>query len=83
MGTLLRATEIDTRLVGMVVALLVVWVGFHVLSGGTFLTASNLWNLSVQTSAVAIMATGMVLVIVSRHIDLSVGSMLAVVGMTM
>ncbi|MGZ8754732.1 MAG: sugar ABC transporter permease [Acidimicrobiia bacterium] len=83
LGTLLRATEIDTRLVGMVVALLVVWVGFHVLSGGTFLTARNLWNLSVQTSAVAIMATGMVLVIVSRHIDLSVGSMLAVVGMTM
>lgn len=83
LGALLRATEIDTRLLGMVVALLVIWVGFHVLSGGTFLTARNLWNLSVQTSAVAIMATGMVLVIVSRNIDLSVGSMLAVVGMTM
>ena len=83
MGAFLRATEIDTRLVGMVVALLVIWVGFHVLSGGTFLTARNLWNLSVQTSAVAIMATGMVLVIVSRNIDLSVGSMLAVVGMAM
>lgn len=83
LGALLRATEIDTRLVGMVAALLVIWVGFHVLSGGTFLTARNLWNLSVQTSAVAIMATGMVLVIVSRNIDLSVGSMLAVVGMAM
>ena len=82
-GSLIRAAEIDTRLLGMIVALLVIWVGFHFLSGGTFLTARNLWNLSVQTSAVAIMATGMVLVIVTRNIDLSVGSMLAVVGMAM
>jgi D-xylose transport system permease protein len=82
-GSLLRATEVDTRLFGMLVALAVIWVGFHVLSGGTFLTARNLWNLSVQTSAVGIMATGMVLVIVTRNIDLSVGSVLAVVGMLM
>jgi D-xylose transport system permease protein len=82
-GSLIRAAEIDTRLLGMIVALLVIWIGFHFLSGGTFLTARNLWNLSVQTSAVAIMATGMVLVIVTRNIDLSVGSMLAVVGMAM
>jgi D-xylose transport system permease protein len=47
------------------------------------LTSRNLWNLSVQTSAVAIMATGMVLVIVTRNIDLSVGSMLAAVGVAM
>jgi D-xylose transport system permease protein len=67
----------------MVVALLVIWIGFHILSDGTFLTARNLWNLTVQTSAVAIMATGMVLVIVTRNIDLSVGSLLAVVGMAM
>jgi D-xylose transport system permease protein len=79
----LRAAEIDTRLVGMVVALAIIWIGFHVMSGGTFLTPRNLWNLSVQTSSVAIMATGMVLVIVSRNIDLSVGSMLAVLGMAM
>ncbi len=81
--SLLRATEVDTRLLGMLGALLVIWIGFHIWSGGTFLTPRNLWNLSVQTSAVAIMATGMVLVIVSRNIDLSVGSMLAVLGMAM
>lgn len=67
----------------MLGALAVIWVGFQIWSDGTFLTSRNLWNLSVQTSAVAIMATGMVLVIVSRNIDLSVGSMLAVVGMAM
>lgn len=78
--SLISATEIDTRLLGMLVALVVIWVGFQFISGGTFLTARNLWNLSVQTSAVAIMATGMVLVIVSRNIDLSVGSMLGFIG---
>lgn len=82
-GSTLRSMEIDTRLLGMLAALLIIWIGFHIWSGGTFLTPRNLWNLSVQTSAVAIMATGMVLVIVSRNIDLSVGSMLAVVGMAM
>lgn len=78
---LLRATEVDPRLLGMVVALIVIWVLFNIFSGGTFLTARNLWNLSVQTAVVAIMATGMVLVIVTRNIDLSVGSMLGMVGM--
>ena len=82
-GSALGALEIDTRLLGMVGALIVIWIGFHILSGGTFLSARNLWNLSVQTAAVAIMATGMVLVIVSRNIDLSVGSVLATVGMVM
>lgn len=79
----LRSLEIDTRLLGMLGAVLVIWIGFHIWSGGTFLTPRNLWNLTVQTSAVGIMATGMVLVIVTRNIDLSVGSMLAVIGMAM
>jgi len=79
----LAAMEIDTRLVGMIVALAVIWIGFHILSGGNFLTARNLWNLSVQTASVAVMSTGMVLVIVTRNIDLSVGAVLGVVGMIM
>ncbi|MDQ0321338.1 D-xylose transport system permease protein [Pararhizobium capsulatum DSM 1112] len=78
-----RATEIDTRLLGMVGALLIIWIGFQVLTGGLFLTPRNLWNLTVQTSSVAIMATGMVLVIVTRNIDLSVGSVLGFCGMIM
>ena len=61
----------------------VIWIGFHILSGGDFLTARNLWNLSVQSASIAIMATGMVLIIVSRNIDLSVGSMLGFLGYTM
>jgi D-xylose transport system permease protein len=79
----LAATELDTRLIGMVGALALIWIGFHILSGGIFLTPRNLWNLSVQSSSIAVMATGMVLVIVTRNIDLSVGSILGVLGMVM
>jgi len=77
------ATELDTRLLGMLGALILIWLAFNNLSGGLFLTPRNLWNLSVQTASVAIMATGMVLVIVTRHIDLSVGSILGFIGMVM
>jgi D-xylose transport system permease protein len=82
----LRATEIDPRLLGMVGALLLIWAGFHLygalkLGEGAFLTPRNLWNLSVQTASIGIMATGMVLVIITRNIDLSVGSIVGVVGM--
>jgi D-xylose transport system permease protein len=80
---LIDALEIDTRLLAMAAALVVIWGGLDLLTGGIFLTARNLWNLSVQTSVVGIMATGMVLVIVARHIDLSVGSVLGFVGMAM
>ena len=80
-GDALRALELDTRMVGMIGALAVVWIGFDILTGGAFLTPRNLWNLSVQTASVAVMATGMVLVIVTRNIDLSVGSILGFTGM--
>ena len=80
-GSLLSKLEIDVRMLGMLAALAVIWFGFDLLSGGVFLTPRNLWNLSVQTASVAIMATGMVLVIVTRNIDLSVGAILGVTGM--
>ncbi|HEV7665906.1 MAG TPA: sugar ABC transporter permease, partial [Chloroflexota bacterium] len=79
----LRSLEIDTRLLGMVAALALIWLGFQIMSGGVFLTSRNLWNLSVQSASIAIMATGMVLIIVSRNIDLSVGSLLGFLGYTM
>jgi len=79
----LKATELDARLVGTVAALLLIWIVLHVLSGGLFLTPRNLWNLAVQSSPIAIMATGMVLVIVTGNIDLSIGSMLGFIGMIM
>lgn len=82
-GRLLRSLEIDLRLVGMIGALGVIWLVFHAVTGGLYLTPRNLFNLSVQTASVAVMATGMVFVIVTRNIDLSVGSLLGLLGMVM
>ncbi len=81
-GDLVRATEIDLRLFGMVLALAVILIGFGIATGGQFLEPVNLLTLSVQAASVAIIATGMVMVIVSRNIDLSVGSLVGVIGMT-
>jgi len=75
------ATEIDVRLFGMLVALVVILLGFHVLSGGKLISPANMITLAVQASGTAIMATGMVLIIVSRNIDLSVGSQVGVIAM--
>ena len=82
--SLLRSAEIDSRMAGMLAALAIIWIVFQIITPRhTFFTPRNLWNLSVQTSVVAIMATGMVLIIVTRNIDLSVGAVMAVVGMVM
>lgn len=77
------SSGIDTRLLGMVIALAVIWFAFHMLSDGKFITSRNLWNLSVQSVSIGVMATGMVFIIVSRNIDLSVGSLLGFLGYTM
>jgi D-xylose transport system permease protein len=79
---LLAATEIDLRLFGMLGALVVMLVGFELAEPERLLTPANLITLSVQTATVAIVATGMVLIIVSRNIDLSVGSIVGVVSMS-
>lgn len=83
MTRLLAKMEVDRRLVGLAVVLLVIWIGFDIASGGRFITPRNIFNLSVQTASVAVMACGMVLIIVTRHIDLSVGAILGVLAMIM
>jgi D-xylose transport system permease protein len=81
LSRLLRQAEIDSRMLAMIIALLVIWVTLNIMTDGIFFTARNMYNLAVQSSVVGIMATGMVLVIVCRHIDLSVGSVLGFTGM--
>src|SRR4026209_2486224 len=77
---LIRATEIDLRLFGMVLALVVIWVGLG-LANPVILQPVNFLTFSVQAATTAVLATGMVLVIVSRNIDLSVGSVVGLIGM--
>jgi D-xylose transport system permease protein len=79
---LIAQTEIDLRLFGMLVALGIILLSFNILSDGKFLQPQNMVTLAVQAAGVAIIATGMVLVIVSRNIDLSVGSLVGIVAMT-
>ncbi|WP_292286185.1 sugar ABC transporter permease [Marivita sp.] len=80
---LVASLELDMRLLGMIGAFIVIAVVFNILTGGRFLTPRNVFNLTIQTVSVAIMATGMVFVIVTRHIDLSVGSLLATTSAVM
>lgn len=69
---------------GMMLALLAIVLFFLVMvrstQGVDFLSAQNITNLFLQNSYVIIMALGMLLVIVSGHIDLSVGSVAAFTG---
>lgn len=81
MRRLLAGVELDARTTGMFLALGGIWIALDLATDGVFLSARNLYNLAVQSSAVGVMAMGMVLVIVSRHIDLSVGSVLGFTGM--
>jgi D-xylose transport system permease protein len=80
--SLIAQTEIDLRLFGMLVALGAILLTFNVLSEGKFFQPTNMVTLAVQATGVAIIATGMVLVIVSRNIDLSVGSLVGLIAMT-
>ena len=80
-GGFMRAMEIDLRVFGMVLALAVILIGFGIKTNGRFLEPVNLVNLAVQSVSIGILATGMTLIIVSRNIDLSVGSIVGVVAM--
>ncbi len=75
-----RSAAIDWRLVLMSLVLAAMALVFHLLSDGIFLSPENLYNIAQQTAVVGIVSTVMVLVIVARHIDLSVGSVMGFVG---
>ena len=64
----------------MGVVLVAVGLTFNLLSDGIFLSPENLYNIAQQTAVVGIVSTVVVLVIVARHIDLSVGTVMGFVG---
>lgn len=61
---------------GMYVALAVITILFTILTDGLFISPNNVYNIIIQTGYIGVMAVGMTLVIVIRHIDLSIGSVL-------
>jgi D-xylose transport system permease protein len=62
------------RSFSMIGILLLVWIGFQILTSGVFLTPRNLTNLSGQVAITAILAAGVVVVMVPAYIDLSIGA---------
>lgn len=69
------------RLLVLMASLVTIWLVFQISTGGLFFTPRNFYNLAVQSSVVAVLTVGMVIVIASKNIDLSVGSLLGLVGM--
>ncbi|MDP9934704.1 multiple monosaccharide ABC transporter permease [Paenarthrobacter nicotinovorans] len=70
----------NTRQFGMIFALVALIVFFQIFTDGRTLTPGNVINLFNGNSYILILAIGMVLVIIAGHIDLSVGSVAAFVG---
>ena len=64
----------------MIAVLGMIWAYFHWATDSIFLTPRNLSNLMTQMSVTAILAVGMLMLIVSGNIDLSVGSVLGFAG---
>ncbi|HBW35269.1 multiple monosaccharide ABC transporter permease [Desulfosporosinus sp. BICA1-9] len=80
MGALYKIFKENITKYSMVIALVGIMIFFQIASGGILLKPLNVTNLILQNSYILILAIGMLLVIVSFQIDLSVGSVAAVVG---
>ena len=65
---------------GLLFALVAIMGFFYFVTGGTMLKPVNITNLFLQNSYIIIMALGMLVVIVSGNIDLSVGSVMGFIG---
>lgn len=76
-GTYLKS---HLREYGMLLALVAIMAFFQYTTNGTMMRPVNLTNLFLQNSYIIIMSLGMLLVIVARHIDLSVGSVAGFIG---
>ncbi len=70
----------NLREYGMMISLFAIMIFFEVVTNGTLMRPLNLTNLVLQNSYIVIMALGMLLVIVTGHIDLSVGSVAGFIG---
>lgn len=64
----------------IILSIIFIWITFHFLTDGTFLTARNISNLFRQMSITGMLSIGMIFVIISNEIDLSAGSAMALLG---
>lgn len=80
MKTLTTLFKNNIREYGMLIALIAIMLFFQVVTNGILMKPVNITNLVLQNSYIITMALGMLLIIVAGWIDLSVGSVVAVVG---
>ncbi len=80
MEYLIRLFKDNIRQFGMLIVLAFIMILFQIASNGVLLKPLNVTNLILQNSYILVLAVGMLLVIVAFHIDLSVGSVAAVIS---
>lgn len=75
-----KLKSVNLQVYIMLIAIAVIMAFFSVATDGAYLSARNISNLLRQTSITGILAIGMVFVIISAEIDLSVGSLMGLLG---
>src|SRR5512144_1049015 len=80
LSDLQRVLRQNIRQYGMFIALFVIWIFFTAATNGLFITSRNISNLLNQTGYIAVLAVGLTLIIVIRHIDLSIGYLAGFLG---
>ena len=80
MGEIKSLLSINIRRFGMIIALFSIIILFQILTNGILLTPLNITNIIMQNSYIIILAIGMMLVIITGEIDLSIGSIAAFIG---
>lgn len=75
-----KKINLDMKKYGMIIAMIVIFIIFNILSGGRNSTPMNINNLVMQNSYVVILATGMLLCTLTGNVDLGVGSIVALTG---
>src|SRR4030066_1854975 len=76
----LKNQQHNIRYYGMYIAFVAIVVFFAITTKGLFVSSRNIGNLVNAMSYIAVLAVGMTLVIVIRHIDLSVGYLAGFLG---
>ena len=75
-----KTVNLDLKQFGMVFALIAIYIIFYFMTGGVNATPMNMNNLIMQNSYVVILATGMLLCVLTGNVDLGVGSYVALCG---
>ena len=72
-----KYVNLDLKSMGMIVALIIIFIIFYILNDGANATPTNINNLIMQNGYIIILATGMLLCVLTGYIDLGVGSVVA------